>query len=80
MTRKERRETMSGLTIFSDSIKITKQYFPQLIDKLDKLTDTRHQSYVKYSMSTIAITRLVGLLSGIKSMRETTQEQKNVME
>ena len=28
----------------------------------------------RVSMSTIEITRLVGLLSGIKSMRETTQE------
>ena len=74
MTRKEKREKKSEIEMFCDVIKIMKQYFPELVPRLDKLTDVRHQSYVEYSMSTIGITRLAGLLCGIKSMRETTEE------
>ena len=74
MTRKEKRKKKSEVEIFSDVVKIMVQYFPDLINILEKLTDKRHQSYVEYSMSTIGITRLAGLLCGIKSMRETTVE------
>ncbi len=74
MNRREKRELKEEIKIFSDVANIIKQYFPCLISKLDKLTDTRHQSYVEYTMSTITITRLLGLLCGIKSMRQTTQD------
>lgn len=74
MNRKERRKLKKEINIFSDVVNIIKQYFPQLIEKLEKLTDTRHQSYVEYSMSMITVTRLLGLLCGIKSMRETTEK------
>lgn len=72
MNRRERRKLKKEINIFSDVVNIIKQYFPQLIEKLENLTDTRHQSYVEYKMSVITITRLLGLLCGIKSMRETT--------
>lgn len=72
MNRREKRKIKKEINIFSDVVNIIKQYFPQLITKLEKLTDVRHQSYVEYKMSIITITRLVGLLCGIKSMRETT--------
>lgn len=74
MNRKERRKLKKEINIFSDVVNIIKQYFPQLIEKLEKLTDTRQQSYVEYSMSMITVTRLLGLLCGIKSMRETTEK------
>ena len=74
MNRKERRNLKQEINIFSDIVNIIKQYFPKLIDKFEKLTDTRHQSYVKYQMSVITVTRLLGLLCGIKSMRNTTEK------
>lgn len=73
MNRREKRKLKEQIKIFSDVANIIKQYFPCLISKLDKLTDTRHQSYVEYTMSTITITRLLGLLCGITSMRQTTE-------
>ena len=73
MNRREKRKLKEEIKIFSDVANIIKQYFPCLISKLDKLTDTRHQSYVEYTMSTITITRLLGLLCGITSMRQTTE-------
>ena len=74
MNRKERRKLKEEINIFSDVVNIIKQYFPKLIDKFEKLTDTRHQSYVEYQMSVITVSRLLGLLCGIKSMRETTEK------
>ena len=74
MNRRERRKIKKEIEIFSDVVKIIKQYFPDLSKKLNELTDPRHQSYVEYQMSVITITRLLGLLCGIKSMRETTEK------
>ena len=74
MNRREKRRIKKEINIFSDIVNIIKQYFPQLIEKLENLTDIRHQSYTEYKMSIITITRLLGLLCGIKSMRETTEK------
>lgn len=74
MNRKERRNLKEEINIFSDVANIIKQYFPKLIDRFEKLTDTRHQSYIEYQMAVITITRLLGLLCGIKSMRNTTEK------
>ena len=74
MNRKERRKLKKEINIFSDVINIIKQYFPKLINEFEKLTDTRHQSYVEYQMSVILVTRLLGLLCGIKSMRYATEK------
>ena len=73
MNRKEKRKIKKEINIFEDVVNIIKQYFPQLTQKMEELTDTRHQSYVEYKMSVITVTRLLGLLCGIKSMRETTE-------
>ena len=74
MNRREKRKLKEEINVFKDVVNIIKQYFPQLVGKLEKLTDTRHQSYVEYSMSRITVIRLLGLLCGIKSMRETTEK------
>lgn len=74
MNRREKRRIKKEINIFSDIVNIIKQYFPQLIEKLENLTDTRHQSYTEYKMSIITVTRLLALLCGIKSMRETTEK------
>lgn len=74
MNRKEKRKIKKEINIFEDVVNIIKQYFPQLTQKLEELTDVRHQSYVEYKMSVITVTRLLGLLCGIKSMRETTEK------
>lgn len=74
MNRRERRNMKKEIEMFTDVVNIIKQYFPCLIEKLEKLTDTRHQSYVEYTMSTITITRLLALICGIKSMRQSTEE------
>lgn len=73
MNRRERRNLKKEINIFSDVINILKQYFPALTTMFERLTDVRHQSYVKYSMSVIFVTRLLGLLCGKTSMRSLTE-------
>ena len=74
MNRKEKREKKSELNILNDLVTIVKQYFPELINKFDGLTDLRNQSYVKYKMKVIFIVRLLGLMCKIKSMHGMTRE------
>lgn len=74
MNRKERREKNKELNILKDLITVIKQYFPELINKFDGLTDLRNQSYVKYTMKVIFIVRLLGLISEMKSMHGMTRE------
>ena len=57
MNRREKRKIKKEINIFLDVISIIKQYFPQLTQKLNELTDVRHQSYVQYQMSVITVTR-----------------------
>ena len=77
MNRKEKRERKKELNILNDLVTIIKQYFPELIDKFEGLTDLRNQSYVKYQMKVIFIVRLMGLMCEMKSMQGMTRELNN---
>ena len=74
MNRRERREKKKEINILKDLITIIKQYFPELINKFEGLTDVRNQSYVKYQMKVIFIVRLMALMCEIKSMNGLTRE------
>ena len=74
MNRKERREKSKELDLLSEVINIVNQYFPELINKFDVLTDLRNQSYVQYKMKVIFMVRLLGLMCEIKSMNELSRE------
>ena len=55
-------------------VTIINQYFPELINKFEGLTDLRHQSYVIYKMKVIFMVRLLALMCEIKTMHEMTRE------
>ena len=74
MNRKEKRERKKELNILNDLITVLNQYFPELINKFNRLTDLRNQSYVKYQMKVIFIVRLMGLMCEMKSMQGMTRE------
>ena len=74
MNRKERREKKSEINILNSLVTIIRQYFPELINQFNGLTDVRNQSYVKYEMKVIFIVRLMGLMCEIKSMQGLTRE------
>lgn len=74
MNRKERRIKVKEINILRELIGLINQYFPELINKFEGLTDLRNQSYVKYKMKVIFIVRLMGLMCGIQTMNELTSE------
>lgn len=74
MNRKEIRNKKKELNILNDLITVINQYFPELINKFNGLTDLRNQSYVKYQMKVIFIVRLMGLMCEIKTMQGLTRE------
>ena len=74
MNRKERRSKNKEISLLGELVTIMKQYFPELIDKFEGLTDTRHQSYVTYQMKIIFMVRLIGLMCEMKSMHGMTRE------
>ena len=74
MNRKEKRNKRKEISVLGEVVKIVRQYFPELIDKFEGLTDLRNQSYVTYQMKVIFIVRIMGLMCEIKSMSGITQE------
>lgn len=74
MNRREKRIKSKELNILGEVITIINQYFPELIEKFEGLTDIRHQSYVTYKMKVIFMVRLLALMCEIKSMHELTRE------
>lgn len=74
MNRKEKRIKKKELNILQEVINVIHQYFPELINKFEGLTDLRNQSYVIYQMKVIFMVRLMGLMCEIKTMNELTRE------
>ena len=74
MNRKQRRELRKNKNLIKELYSIIVKYLPGLLTMFDNLTDTRHQSYVTYSMKTICITRLFPLLCGITTMTDISSD------
>ena len=68
MNRKFKRDLRKDKNLVKDLYSLIVKYFPELLDKFSNLSDTRHQSYKKYSMKIICVTRLFGLLCGIAEL------------
>lgn len=68
ITRKMRRELKKAVNPLEELLIIIKQYFPKFYDLLDKLTDTRNQSYITYDLKICLLVRILALCSGIQSM------------
>ena len=54
-----------------------KKFLPDLLNKFENLTDTRHQSYVTYNMKTIWLRRLFGFLCGLTSFSTISNDNLN---
>ena len=70
LTRKMIRELKEHSNPIEQLIIIIKNVFPNLLNDLGKLTDTRNQSYIEYSMQEITLIRLIALRCGIQSMKK----------
>lgn len=74
MNRKIRRELRKDKNLIKELHNIISKYLPELFDKFENLTDLRHKSYVTYSMKTICVTRLFGLLCGLTCMTDISNK------
>lgn len=74
MNRKRKRELRKEVNLLKELYAIIMKYFPQLFHQFDHLTDSRNQSYVTYSMKTICVTRLLGLLCGLPALGSITKQ------
>ena len=74
MTREKRRAINEEVDVLDNVVAIINKYFPELLDLFNRLTDLRHQSYVKYQMKVIFLVRLLGTMCEIKSMNEMTSQ------
>ncbi len=77
MNRKMRRELRKDKNLIKELYSIIQKYLPKLLHKFEELTDTRNQSYVTYSMKTICVTRLFGLLCGLTSLNDISKDRFN---
>lgn len=69
-TKKMSRELKAHTNPLEQLIIIFKNSFPNLLNDLATLTDTRSQSHVEYSIQEITVIRLIALCCGIQSMKE----------
>jgi len=68
ITRKMKRERKNAVNPLEELLIIMKQYFPKLIDWIDNLTDTRHQSYITYDFKICLLTQILAFCSSYQSM------------
>ena len=74
MNRMERRNLRKDKNLIKELYSIIVKYIPNLLTMFNDLTDTRHQSYVTYSIKTICVTRLFPLLCGITTMTDISSD------
>ena len=74
LNREFKRNLRRDRNLIKNIFEIIQKYLPELITKLSNLTDTRHQSYITYSMKVICVTRLLGLLCGITELVPMTDK------
>lgn len=72
-----RRELRKDKNLIKELYSIIQKYLPKLLQKFEELTDTRNQSYITYSMKTICVTRLFGLLCGLTSLNDISKDKFN---
>lgn len=70
ITRKMRRERKNAVNPLEELLIIMKQYFPKLINWIDNLTDTRHQSYIIYDFKICLLTQILAFCSSYQSMNK----------
>ena len=72
MNRKEKRELRKDKSLVCNLYNIIDKYLPRLFIMFQNLTDVRQKGKITYSMKSICVTRLFGLLCGISSMNALT--------
>ena len=70
MNRKEKRELKKDKSLICSLYNIIDKYLPRLFIMFEELSDSRQKGKITYSMKTICVTRLFGLLCGLTTMTD----------
>ena len=74
VTRKETRECLTNFCLGCELVKVTRRFFPDLMERLGRIADPRHQAYVKYKSHVLLATRILSAIFYISSMRKISEE------
>jgi hypothetical protein len=74
VTRKQKREEKDNFKAMHELIRILQKYFPGLVPLLKGVQDPRNESYITYENQVILLTRILGTVFRITSMRKLTEE------
>lgn len=72
VTRKEKREKLKEINFFGEFIKIKNHFFKDINDKLKRVKDNRHQSYIEYTTDIILFNIIMKNVTSIESMNQMT--------
>lgn len=73
LNREQKRAKESGINYVRELMKVIQHFFPKFMKWLNEMKDPRHKSYIYYNVNVILLTRLLGSIMGISSMRGITE-------
>lgn len=74
LSQKNRRDLRKGHSPFAGFLRVTRHFFPNLSKQFNQMQDPRHQSYIRYSQSSLIWLTLMKCNAGIQTMRGMTRE------
>jgi len=72
ITRKEKRNAEKSVNYFFEFVKIKKHFFDELEERLRRVKDHRHQSYIEYDTDVILFMVIMKNICSLESMRSMT--------
>jgi hypothetical protein len=74
VTRKEKRKKEEKINFFEEFIKVQKHFFSTLVERLKRIKDPRHQSYIEYGPEALLFSMIMKNICGIPSMTNMTEK------
>jgi hypothetical protein len=74
VTREKKREKEREIYFFEEFIKLQKHFFKDINNRLKRVKDPRHKSYIQYGTNAILFSVLMKNACGITSMSSMTEQ------
>lgn len=74
VTRKEKREKEENINFFAEFMRIQKHFFKDILKRLKRVKDKRHQSYIEYGTDILLLTIIMKNACCIESMNSMTNK------
>ena len=74
VTRKEKRKKEERINFFEEFINVQKYFFSTLVERLKRVKDPRHRSYIEYGPEILIFSMIMKNICAIPSMRNMTEK------